>query len=47
VDRDGIRPILGRKPCVGINIVVYLDNDDINKPSGNAQVYGVDNSDNQ
>jgi len=30
-----------------MNVVAYLNNDDINKPFGNAQVYVVDDSDNQ
>ena len=43
VDRDNIRPILGRKACIGMKLVAYLDNDDLNKPQpGDAQVYTVD-----
>ena len=44
VDRDDIRPILGRKACIGMRIVAYLDNDNLNKPHpGRALVYAVDN----
>ena len=32
VDCDNIRPLLGRKACIGMNIITYLDNDTINKP---------------
>ena len=43
VDQDDIRPILGRKACLGMKIVTYLDNDNLNKPSaGNAHIYAVD-----
>ena len=35
-----IRPILGRKACLGMNIIQYMDNDEIHKPEvGNAPVY--------
>jgi len=33
VDSTNIRPLLGRKACLGIKIVSYLDNDKINKPN--------------
>ena len=40
VDNIDIRPILGRKACLGMNIIQYMDNDEIHKPEvGNAQVY--------
>ena len=43
VDQDDIRPILGRKACLGMKIVTYLDNDNLNKPpAGNAHIYAVD-----
>ena len=43
VDNKDIRPILGRKACIGMNIVKYTDNDAINKPTTwNASVYSVD-----
>ena len=43
VDREDIRPILGRKACVGMRIVAYLDNNKLRKPdSRSAQVYAVD-----
>ena len=39
VDQDDIQPILGRKACLGMQIVTYLDNNDLNKPpAGNAHV---------
>ena len=42
VDNDDIRPILGRKACIGMNIIKYIDNDAINKPEGsNATVYAI------
>ena len=40
VDNIDIRPILGRKACLGMNIIQYMDNDEIHKPEvGNAPVY--------
>ncbi len=43
VDQDDIRPILGRQACLGMKIVTYLDNDNVNKPlAGSAQIYAVD-----
>ncbi len=45
VDRDDIRPLLGRKACIGMKIVSYLNNDAINKPvTGSAPVYAVENA---
>lgn len=42
VDSDDIRPIIGRKACIGMNIIKYTDNDAINKPqSGEATVYKI------
>ena len=42
VDQQGIRPLLGRKACLGMSIVAYLDNDQLNKPTvQNAEVYAV------
>ena len=39
VDNNAIRPLLGRKACVGI------DNDELNKPqTGNASVYAVEST---
>lgn len=44
VNQNDIRPILGRKACLGMGIVTYLDNDNLNKPMvKNAHVYTVDN----
>ena len=43
VDRSDIRPLLGRKACIGMKIVTYLDNDKLNKPNtGNAPVYALE-----
>ena len=40
VDNIDIRPILGRKACLGMNIIQYMDNDEIHKSEvGNALVY--------
>ena len=45
VDYKDIRPILGRKACIGMNIVKYTDNDAINKPTTrNASVHSVDDN---
>ena len=42
VDTPNIRPLLGRKACIGMNIVTYLDNDQLNKPNtGDSEVYVV------
>ena len=42
VDSPNIRPLLGRKACLGMNIVSYLDNDKIHKPiTGDATVYAL------
>ena len=42
VDSKEIRPILGRKACLGMNIIQYNDNDILNKPqTDNAPVYAV------
>ena len=46
VDQQGIRPILGRKASLGMEIVAYLDNDDLNKPdTKEAKVYTVGDRD--
>ena len=43
VDRNDIRPILGRKACLGLKIVAYLDNDQLNKPdTSGAAIYAVE-----
>ena len=36
VEHRGIRPLLGRKACLGMKIVSYLDNDSLNKPNTNG-----------
>ena len=42
VDRMDICPLLGRKACLGMKIVSYLDNDALNKPeTGNVPVYMI------
>ena len=42
VDKTNTRPLLGRKACVGMKIVAYLDNDGLNKPvTGDATVFSV------
>ncbi len=46
VDTPNIRPLLGRKACIGMNIVTYLDNDQLNKPNtGDSEVYTVSTKD--
>ena len=43
VDCNDIRPILGRKACLGLKIVAYLDNDQLNKPdTSGAAIYAVE-----
>ena len=32
VDSERVRPLLGRKACVGMKIITYLDNDSMNSP---------------
>ena len=40
VDRSNICPLLGRKACIGMKILSYLDNDLMNKPdTGGSKVY--------
>ena len=40
VDQSNIRPLLGRKACIGMKILSYLDNDLMNKPdTGGSNVY--------
>ncbi|XP_074624378.1 uncharacterized protein LOC141882321 [Acropora palmata] len=42
IDSQDIRPILGRKACMGMKIIQYTDNDAMNKPDmGSARVYAV------
>ena len=46
VNRSDIRPLLGRKAFLGLKIVTYLDNDQLNKPNiGNSTIYIVASSD--
>ena len=43
VDSDNIRPILGRKACVGMKLIEYTDNDALHKPATRgAQIYTVE-----
>jgi len=40
VDSKKVRPILGRKACLGMNIIQYLDNDQLNRPrESDGEVY--------
>ena len=40
VDSSNIRPLLGRKACLGMKIVSYLYNDELYKPNvGDSTVY--------
>ena len=43
VDSKKVRPILGRKACLGMNIIQYLDNDQLNRPQeSDGEVYTHD-----
>ena len=43
VDSPKTRPLLGRKACLGMKIITYLDNDEIRKPvTGGAPVYALE-----
>lgn len=43
VEGKAIRPLLGRKACVGMGIIKYMDNDKLNKPqTGSTKVYSVE-----
>jgi hypothetical protein len=45
VDSTDIRPILGRKACIGVNIIKYTDNDAINKPqTDGAPVHAMEDA---
>ena len=38
-----VRPILGRKACLGMKIITYLDNDQLNHPqTSDGDVYAHD-----
>ena len=38
-----VRPILSRKACLGMNIIQYLDNDQLNRPQEfDGEVYTLD-----
>ena len=43
VDSDLIRPILGRRACIGMHLIDYHDNDALNKPE-TSTVYSVNNA---
>lgn len=48
VDSDQIRPILGRKACIGMKLIEYHDNDELNQPETQASpVYSVSKDDTQ
>ena len=43
VDSKRVRPILGRKACLGMKIITYLDNDQLNHPqTSDGDVYAHD-----
>ena len=43
VDSKKVRPILSRKACLGMNIIQYLDNDQLNRPQEfDGEVYTLD-----
>ena len=45
VDSDLIRPILGRRACIGMHLIEYHDNDALNKPeTSTVPVYSVNNA---
>ena len=40
---SGAHPLLGQRACVGMKIISYLDNDELNKPNtAGAPVYAVE-----
>ena len=40
IEQSNVRPLLGKKACIGMQIVTYLDNDMMNKPNTNgSKVY--------
>ena len=42
IDSNKIRPLLGRKACLRMGVVTYLDNDQLRKPNtGDAPVFAV------
>ena len=41
VDSSTIRPILDRKACIGMKLIKYMDNDEVNKPITTAHIYVV------
>ena len=43
VDNDTVRPILGRRACIGMGIIRYIDNDRISQPTTEgALVFATD-----
>ena len=45
MDSDLIRPILGRRACIGMNLIEYHDNDALHQPETNTvPVYSVNNA---
>ena len=44
MDSEEIRPILGIKSCLAMNIIQCKDNDLLNKPeTGGSSVYAIEN----
>ena len=41
VDRTDIRQLLGRKACIGMKIVIYLNNDELKPDTGHSPVYAL------
>ena len=45
IDNSSVRPLLGRKACLGMNIVKDLDNDEIHPPEfGKSKVFSIESS---
>ena len=45
VDSTEIRPLLGRKACIEMKIIKYMDNDELRKPNtGSFPVYTLDST---
>ena len=45
VDSTNIRPLLGRGACLNMNVVTYLDNDELSKPdTQDAEVFVIEDT---
>ena len=45
VNSTEIQPLLGRKACIEMKVIMYTDNDELHKPNtGSAPVYSVDST---